>query len=180
MVTHKTPNGFRINPSQGAESHEPLPPPAKERRLELGRAVADPCNSAGRRLRGFFFDAAGEVSYESQQYGDHDASKEKAMEALMRQGYGSTTPPPTPEKISATPEARTARGATIFAAIWLALAVGSPLIVRYAPSADDHALAAWVHRIEQPRGAKPTEFVYSGPGRTLVARDAGRAAEPDL
>ena len=102
------------------------------------------------------------------------------MDAPMTQRYGSTMPPPTPEKTSATPEARTARGATIFAAIWLALAVGSPLIVRYAPSADDHAMAAWVHRIEQPRGAKPADFVYSGPGRTLVARDAGRKEEPDL
>ncbi len=102
------------------------------------------------------------------------------MDAMMMQGCGSTMPPPTPEKTGATPEARTARGATIIAAIWLALAVGSPLIVRYAPSADDHAMAAWVHRMEQPRGAKPTEFVYSGPGRTLVARQAGRAGEPDL
>ncbi len=102
------------------------------------------------------------------------------MEALMTQGHESTIFSPTPEKISATPEGRAARGATIFAAIWLALAVGSPLIVRYAPSADDHAMAAWVDRIEQPQGAKPRELGYAGPGRTLVARDLGHSAEPDL
>ena len=102
------------------------------------------------------------------------------MEALMTQGYGTTVPQPTPEKISATPEARTARGATVFAAIWLALAVGSPLIVRYAPSADDHAMAAWVTRIEQPRGATTVDSGYASPARTLVAQGAGRATEPDL
>ncbi len=102
------------------------------------------------------------------------------MNALMTPDYESTMPSSAPEKINKTPEVRMARGATVFAAIWLALAVGSPLIVRYAPSADDHAMAAWVTRIEQPRGARTAELDQVSPARTLVARRTGLAAEPDL
>jgi len=52
-----------------------------------------------------------------------------------------------------TPGAGSSRAASVFAAIYLALVVGAPLIVRYGPSTDDHAMAALVTRIEQPRCA---------------------------
>ena len=100
------------------------------------------------------------------------------MEALLTQGFGHMPTASAPEKVSATPEARTARSATIFAAIYLALVLGSPLIVRYGPSTDDHAMAALATWMEQPRCASAPEFGYPCPGRTLVARDAGN--EPDL
>ena len=102
------------------------------------------------------------------------------MEATLGHGYQNPGAEPPPEKLSKTPEARTARGAAVFAAIWLALAVGSPLIVRYAPSADDHAMAALVNRMDQPRCASAPEFGYPCPGRTLIARDGDAAKDPDL
>jgi hypothetical protein len=102
------------------------------------------------------------------------------MEATLDHGYGHSGAEPAPEKLSRTPEARTARGATVFAAIWLAIAVGSPFIVRYAPSADDHAMAALAMRMEQPRCASAPEFGYPCPGRTLIARDGDSAKQPDL
>jgi hypothetical protein len=67
----------------------------------------------------------------------------------------------------------------VFAAIYLALVLGSPLFVRYAPSADDHAMAALVTRIEQPRCAT-AEFGYSCPSRSLAPRDVSAAKRPDL
>jgi hypothetical protein len=102
------------------------------------------------------------------------------MEALITQGYGPMSPEPAPGKTRATPETRTKRAATIFAAIWLALAVGSPLIVRYGPSTDDHAMAALVTRMEQPRCARAPEFGYPCPGRAVAARDARPDTQPDL
>jgi hypothetical protein len=68
----------------------------------------------------------------------------------------------------------------VFAAIYLALVLVSPLIVRYAPSADDHAMAAFATRVEQPRCATSPEFGYSCPSRPVVARDAGTGKRPDL
>ena len=68
----------------------------------------------------------------------------------------------------------------MFAGIWLAIAVASPLIVRYAPSADDHAMTALVQRIDQPRCASAPEFGFPCPGRTLIARDGDSAKAPDL
>jgi hypothetical protein len=85
-----------------------------------------------------------------------------------------------PTKLSATPERKAARGAAVFAAIWLALAVGSPLIVRYGPSPDDHSMAAFATRLEKPRCATAPELGYSCAGRTLVAGDAARTQQPDL
>jgi hypothetical protein len=70
--------------------------------------------------------------------------------------------------------------ATVFAAIYLALALGSPLIVRYAPSDDGRAMAAFATRIEQPRCATAPEFGQSCPSRAVVARDAGAGKHPDL
>jgi hypothetical protein len=101
------------------------------------------------------------------------------MAAQLTQGYGSLRPATDLQGMSATPEAKTARGASVFAAIWLAIAVASPLIVRYAPSADDHALAAWATRIEQPRCAA-SEPRDACPGRTLIARQAWSGLRSDL
>ncbi len=102
------------------------------------------------------------------------------MEALLMQGSGHLSLGSEPVNLRATPKARTGRAATIFAAIYLALVLGSPLIVRYGPSADDHSMAALANRMEQPRCASAPEFGYSCPGRTLVARDADTAKQPDL
>jgi hypothetical protein len=102
------------------------------------------------------------------------------MDALPIEKCLSMPAASSPEKTSLTPEARTARGAAVFAAIWLALAVGSPLIVRYAPSADDHAMAALVTRLEQPRCVSTPEFGVSCQAHTLVAHDSGATTEPDL
>ena len=87
---------------------------------------------------------------------------------------------PEPVTIGKTPEAKTARVAAVFAAIWLALAVGSPLIVRYGPSTDDRAMAALATRTEQHHCASAPELGLPCPVRTLVARDAEAGKEPDL
>jgi hypothetical protein len=76
--------------------------------------------------------------------------------------------------------ARIARSATIFAAIYLALVVGSPLIVRYGPSADDHAMAALAMRMETPRCATAPEFGYPCGGKTAAAQIVRPAEEPDI
>jgi len=102
------------------------------------------------------------------------------MEALLIQGSGHLSPGSEPMKLRATPEAKTRRGATIFAAIYLALVLGSPLIVRYGPSADDHSMAALATRMEQPRCASAPEFGRSCPGRTPAARVADTGTQPDL
>ena len=102
------------------------------------------------------------------------------MEALLTQGFGQMPAAPEPVKISKTPEARTARSATIFAAIYLALVLGSPLIVRYGPSTDDHAMAALATRMEKPRCATAAEFGKACPGRSLTTRDMDAGKQPDL
>ena len=102
------------------------------------------------------------------------------MEALVTNVSGRLSPGSESEKRSGTATGRTARAATVFAAIYLALVLGSPLIVRYAPSADDHAMAALATRIEQPRCTAAPELGYSCPSRSLAARDAGAAKRPDL
>ena len=81
--------------------------------------------------------------------------------------------------------ARIARGATVVAAIYLALVVGSPLIVRYGPSPDDHAMTALATRMETPRCAIAPQFGASAAGfpcvgTTLAASSVRPAAEPDL
>ena len=102
------------------------------------------------------------------------------MVALLPQEFGPMAAAPESVKIDKTPEARTARSATIFAAIYLALVLGSPLIVRYGPSTDDHAMAALATRMEQPRCATAPEFGYPCPGRTLMVRDVAAGRQPDL
>jgi hypothetical protein len=145
MVTHKaalgSPPCSEQDPVEGAERHQPLPPPARARRLERGRASSFASHSIWRRLRGIFLVAGGKGA----------PSKEKPMDALLTNGSGQLPPGSEPEKRSPTAAGKTARAATVFAAIYLALALGSPLIVRYAPSADDQAMAAFATRIEQPR-----------------------------
>ena len=96
------------------------------------------------------------------------------MEALTTHEFGSPTTP-----------ARLARSATVVAAIYLALVVGSPLIVRYGPSPDDHAMAALATRMEAPRcaiapqfGAPASGFPCGGPA--LAASSVRPAQEPDL
>ena len=108
------------------------------------------------------------------------------MEALSALGLGTPALSHTPVqenepvKMSATPEGRSSRAATVFATLWLAIAVGSPLIVRYAPSSDDHAMEALVQRIEQPRCAKAPESGFACAGRMLVAQDSRPADQPDI
>jgi hypothetical protein len=167
MVTNKAAIGLQHPQASGAERRSPLPPPARARRPEKGPASVVPSNSTWRRLRGFFFRAT---------EGEQASRKEKAMEALLMNQPGQMEP----EKLRATPERKVARGAAVFAAIWLALAVGSPLIVRYGPSPDDHSMAALATRLEKPRCATAPEFGYSCSARTLVARDAAKTQQPDL
>ncbi len=98
------------------------------------------------------------------------------MEALLMNEPGQLEAP----KLRSTPERKAARGAAVFAAIWLALAVGSPLIVRYGPSPDDHSMAALATRLEKPRCATTPETGYACPNHTIVARDGAKAEQPDL
>jgi hypothetical protein len=93
------------------------------------------------------------------------------MEAQLTQEFGHA---PTGSA------ARIARSATIFAAIYLALVVGSPLIVRYGPSADDHAMVALATRMETPRCATAPEFGYPCGATTTAARVVLPAQEPDI
>jgi hypothetical protein len=58
--------------------------------------------------------------------------------------------------------------------------VGSPLIVRYGPSPDDHSMAALATRLEKPRCATAPQAGHACTSPTLVARDAAKGAEPDL
>ena len=102
------------------------------------------------------------------------------MDALLTNGSGPLSPGSESEKRSPTAAGKTARAATVFAAIYLALVLSSPLIVRYAPSDDGRAMAAFATRVEQPRCATAPEFGQSCPSRSLVARDAGAAKRPDL
>jgi len=92
---------------------------------------------------------------------------------------------PTHEFRPLPPPARIARSATVVAAIYLALVVGSPLIVRYGPSPDDHAMAALATRMETPRCAIAPQFGapasgFPCGGTTLAARNVRPAEEPDL
>ena len=102
------------------------------------------------------------------------------MDALLTNGSGQLPPGSEPEKRSPTAAGRTARAATVFAAIYLALALGSPLIVRYAPSDDGSAMAAFATRIEQPRCATAPEFGQPCASRPAAVRDASLAKRPDL
>ena len=102
------------------------------------------------------------------------------MEALLTHGFGTLPSTPEPEKISATPDARTGRSATIFAAIYLALVLGSPLIVRYGPSTDDHAMAALATQLVKPRCVSNPDSGVVCQGTNLVVRNGRTASEPDL
>lgn len=102
------------------------------------------------------------------------------MEAQLTQNFGH--PPAAPESRNSlmAPAARIARSAAFFAAIYLALVVGSPLIVRYGPSADDHAMVALATRMEQPRCATAPGFLYPCGGTPSAARAVRPTEEPDL
>lgn len=172
MVTNKAAIGYQRPQVPGGTGLAPLPPPARAPQLEMGRAFAVPSLLLG-RLRGIFFGAATGFA---EQY----RNKDKTMEALLMHGFGQSPPSTEPESTRSAPETRIARSATIFAAIYLALVLGSPLIVRYGPSPDDHAMAALVTRMEQPRCASAPESSYACPGRTLAARDVDNAKQPDF
>jgi hypothetical protein len=101
--------------------------------------------------------------------GGHDCTREHTMNAQTTHEFGS---PSTP--------ARVTRSATVVAAIWLALAVGSPLIVRYGPSPDDHAMAALATRMETSRCVAAPAAGFPCGGTTLTASNVRIAAEPDL
>jgi hypothetical protein len=86
----------------------------------------------------------------------------------------------THEFASPSTPARIARSATVVAAIYLALVVGSPLIVRYGPSPDDHAMAALATRMETPRCVTAPAASFPCSGKILAASNARVTAEPDL
>jgi hypothetical protein len=102
------------------------------------------------------------------------------MEALLTHGFASSSPSPEPDRISKTPEARTSRTAAIFAAIYLALVLCAPLIVRYGPSTDDHAMAALATQLVKPRCVSNPDSGVVCQGTNLVVRNARTASEPDL
>jgi hypothetical protein len=84
-----------------------------------------------------------------------------------------------------SPSTRIAGSATVVAAIWLALVVGSPLIVRYGPSPDDHAMTALAARMEAPRCQVASQFGapasgFRCVGTTVAASSVRPAQEPDL
>ena len=54
-------------------------------------------------------------------------------------------------------EARTCRVAAVVASIYLAIAVCTPLIVRFSPLPDDRSVVAVAERIDHPRCAIPSE-----------------------
>jgi hypothetical protein len=128
-------------------------------------------NHSYRRLRGIFSGAS--------QAGDQGAGKEKVMEATLTD-LALTPPAPELRKAAATPETRATRAAAVFAALWLALAVGSPFIVRYGPSPDDHAMTALATRTQAPRCAAGPEFGFPCGTTTLAARHALPVEDPDL
>jgi hypothetical protein len=170
MVTNNAAIGRHHPRFPDADSRAPLPPPARTPRLEMDRASAVP-NHSYRRLRGIFSGAT--------QAGDPEARKEKVMEATLTD-LASTPPASELRKAAATPETRPTRAAAVFAALWLALAVGSPFIVRYGPSPDDHAMTALATRMEAPRCATASQFGFPCAGTTLTARAVHPVEEPDL
>lgn len=60
------------------------------------------------------------------------------------------------ERRPANAESRSSRVAAVVVAIYLALVVATPLIVRYGPAPEDHAAAAVAERIDQPRCSRAT------------------------
>ncbi|MEO8344274.1 MAG: hypothetical protein ABI607_01130 [Betaproteobacteria bacterium] len=108
------------------------------------------------------------------------------MEGLLNLGLGTQCVAKAPaqknepDNMSATPEGRSSRAAAVFATLWLAIALGSPLIVRYAPSTDDRAMEALVQRIEQSRCAKTADLGSPCVARILVAQGSRPASQPDI
>ncbi len=102
------------------------------------------------------------------------------MEALLTHEFASPSSSPEPATTRKTPEARTARTAAIFAAIYLALVLCAPLIVRYGPSTDDHAMAALATQLVKPRCVSNPDSGVVCQGTTLVVRNGRPASEPDL
>ena len=102
------------------------------------------------------------------------------MEALLTHEFASPSPSPDPDRISKTPEARTSRTAAIFAAIYLALVLCAPLIVRYGPSTDDRGMAALATQLVTPRCVSNPDVGVVCQRPSLAVRSARPASEPDL
>jgi hypothetical protein len=154
-----------------AERFAPLPPPARMLRLESGRAFVVPSQSLG-RLRGIFSEAIAP--------GEPTPDKEKVMEALLIHEYASPSASPKPVTTGKTPEARTARTAAIFAAIYLALVLCAPFIVRYGPSTDDRAMAALATQLVKPRCVSNPDSGVVCQGHSFTVGGVRAASDPDL
>jgi hypothetical protein len=102
------------------------------------------------------------------------------MEALLIHEYASPSSSPEPAATKKAPEAKTARTAAIFAAIYLALVLCAPFIVRYGPSTDDHAMAALATQLVKPRCVSNPDAGVVCQGKSIVVRNGRPASEPDL
>ena len=102
------------------------------------------------------------------------------MEALLTHEFASPSPSPEPDRISKMPEARTSRTAAIFAAIYLALVLCAPLIVRYGPSTDDRGMAALATQLVTPRCVSNPDVGVVCQRPSLAVRNVRPASEPDL
>jgi hypothetical protein len=90
---------------------------------------------------------------------DHQASaamnEEQDMQALTTPLTGMNSWGAL-ERRPANAERRSSRVAAVVVAIYLALVIATPLIVRYGPAPEDHAAAAFAERIDQPRCSRAT------------------------
>ena len=102
------------------------------------------------------------------------------MEALLIHEYASPSSSPEPATAKKAPEARTARTAAIFAAIYLALVLCAPFIVRYGPSTDDRGMAALATQLVAPRCVSNPDSGVICKRPSLAVRNARPASEPDL
>ncbi len=102
------------------------------------------------------------------------------MEALLIHEYASPSASPEPATTGKTPEARTARTAAIFAAIYLALVLCAPFIVRYGPSTDDHAMAALATQLVKPRCVSNPDSGVVCQGHSFAVGNGRAASDPDL
>ena len=102
------------------------------------------------------------------------------MEALLIHEYAPPSSSPEAATTKKAPEARTARTAAIFAAIYLALVLCAPFIVRYGPSTDDHAMAALATQLVKPRCVSNPDAGVVCQGKSIVVRNGRTATEPDL
>ena len=82
-------------------------------------------------------------------------NEEQDMQALLTASTGMNSWGAL-ERRPANAERRSSRVAAVVVAIYLALVVATPLIVRYGPAPEDHAAAAFAERIDQPRCSRAT------------------------